>query len=192
MEAIVKSRGAESTMIFGFARIRAAEKSQEAMLEEAYDTYAHPLFRYALALVGSADDAEDAVQEVFLRLAREPGRLRNIESMKAYMFAATRNAAWSLLRKRKRRNELVEELCADFIAGSGYREEELPVEAEVLCRALAGLAVEQREVLVLKVFEGLTFREIAETARAPIATITSRYRYGIEKLRRVLEEDCDG
>ncbi len=61
-----------------------------------------------------------------------------------------------------------------------------------LRQAFARLPTEQREVLVLKVFEEMTFKEIAETVGASINTVTSRYRYGIAKLRQTLKENGNG
>jgi RNA polymerase sigma-70 factor (ECF subfamily) len=172
-------------MPLGAATVRDEAQTGEAMLEELYDQYAAGLFRYALALVGSAEDAEDAVQEVWVRLAREHGRLRRIGSMRAYLFAAVRNAAWSILRSRRRRNEVHVE---DFDAEPST----MRVECMALRECFAGLPVEQREVLALKVYEGMTFNEIARTVAASINTVASRYRYAIERLRKSLEEPPDG
>ncbi len=57
-----------------------------------------------------------------------------------------------------------------------------------MSRAFAELPTEQREVLVLKAFDGMTFKEIAQLVGASINTVASRYRYGIEELRRALED----
>lgn len=159
-------------------------------LDEVYDHYSKSLYRYALALTGSSDDAEDAVQDVFARLSREK-KLKNIDNLKAYLFKATRNAAYSMLRSRIRSNDLHESLCRDFDI-SGIDIASRSVSSMALCQAFAGLPLEQREVLVLKIYDGMTFHEIARTVGESMGTITSRYRYGIARLRQALEEKSDG
>ena len=171
---------------FGATTLRDRANEAEPVLEKLYDGYAQPLFRYALALLASPEDAEDAVQEVFVRIARERRRLGKIGNIKAYLFAATRNAAYSMLRRQKRMDKLNEAACSDFLAKSASRS---TGRSEELCEAFAKLPVEQREVLVLKAFDEMTFKEIAETIGTSINTAAGRYRYGIARLRQALEED---
>ena len=185
----MKYAGTQISINIGAATVR-DHANGAAALEDMYDAYAPSLYRYALSILGSPDDAEDAVQEVFIRLARECGRLRGIRNIRAYVLTATRNAAYSILRARRRSDSLTEALCGNP-SPSVFRTDGFPVQHTMLREALAELPVEQREVLVLKAFEGMTFREIADMVGASISTITSRYQYGIAKLRRALE-DQDG
>ena len=170
------------TMIFGATALRDRTETDEATLEGLYDRYAQALYRYALALVGSADDAEDAVQEVFVRIARK--RLMKVDNIKAYLYTATRNSAYSALRSRRRRNEIADEALSDLAAGT-----ELPIETIALQESFSQLPIEQREVLTLKIYGELTFEEIARTVGICINTAASRYRYAIDRLKRALEED---
>lgn len=173
---------------FGAASVQDRTDTSEAILEELYDQYARALFRYAVSLLGSTEDAEDAVQEVFVRVAREHKRLRKVKNTKAYLFAATRNAAYTALRSRHRKDKLHQVMREQFAAEPARRQSQ----SEPLGGAFAELPTEQREVLALKAFDGMTFKEIAQLVGASINTIASRYRYGIEKLRRALEEDQNG
>jgi RNA polymerase sigma-70 factor (ECF subfamily) len=159
-------------------------------IEEVYDQYSRSLYRYALALTSSADDAEDAVQDVFVRLSREK-RLKDIESLKAYLFKATRNAAYSILRSRGWSSNLHESLCQEFDT-KGIDIASRSVSSMALCEAFVELPIEQREVFVLKVYDGMTFQEIARTVGQSMGTVTSRYRYGIARLRQALEDKSDG
>lgn len=182
---------AEIAITLGATILQDDAETGRASLECVYDQCAHALFRYALALLGSPEDAEDAVQDVFARIARERGQLKKVESIKSYVFAATRNAAYSILRSRRRRDELQQAVCAE--SETGATAEWTPsVESTVLRQAFARLPTEQREVLVLKVFEEMKFKEIAETVGASINRVTSRYRYGIAKLRLALKENGNG
>jgi len=177
---------------FGARTLRDKAETGQASLEHLYDQYAHALFRYALALVGSPEDAEDAVQEVFVRIAGEQKRSESIANVKAYLFAATRNAAYSILRSRRRRARLEQAMCAESEAGHPEEASARLSRSSVLREVFAELPIEQREVLVLKIFDEMTFKEIAETVGASINTVGSRYRYGIERLRQALEEEHDG
>lgn len=161
----------------------------EEILDQLYDQYAHSLFRYALALTSCEDDAEDAVQEVFARLARERKRLKSVESIKAYLYTSVRNAAYSILRSRRRRNDLEQAEIHEDQLNCPVTEDESVIESIVLREAFLQIPLEQREVLVLKVFDGMTFAEIAKTIGTSINTAASRYRYGIDGLRRALKED---
>lgn len=165
--------------------------ADERRLEELYDVYSAPLFRYALMLTCSRDDAEDAVGSVFVRVAREWKHFGRVENVRAYLFSAVRNAAFNILRGKRRREAAQESVCAAFQVGQQLADRVDQAESQVLCEALDELPVDQREVLILKVFDEMTFREIADTVGASVSTIASRYRYGIEKLRRALEVDKD-
>ena len=162
------------------------------LLEELYDTYSGPLFRYALMLTCSRDDAEDAVQAVFIRITREWKRLVRVENVKAYLFAAIRNAAFNILRGKRRREAVQVSICAAFQVDHQLADCGDQVESQILCEALDELPVDQREVLMLKIFDEMTFKEIADTVGVSINTVASRYRYGIEKLRKAQEVDDNG
>ena len=168
-----------------------AADSRVTDLEAIYDQYGRSLYRYAFALTGSSDDAEDAVQEVFLRLARERKTLRKVKNIRAYLFASARNAAYSALRSRRRRAELHESVLSSAAAGLSARTNDFSTESAELRNAFAQLPPEQRETLVLKIYDGMTLKEIARIIGASAGTVASRYRYGIARLRQALEDDND-
>lgn len=177
-------------MIMTAAKEKTADAA-EKLLEDLYDQYANSLFRFAFSLVGSPDDAEDAVQEVFVSIAREHKRVMRIRNVKAYLFMAARNTAYSRLRERRCQDRISEamilgnEVCSVDVSSRF-------AESDAVNKAFAKLPVEQREVLALKVFEQMTFDEIASTIGASINTVSSRYRYGIAKLRQALGGDDNG
>ncbi|MDO8587133.1 MAG: sigma-70 family RNA polymerase sigma factor [Armatimonadota bacterium] len=168
---------------------RSAEKCASD-LEQLYDEHSESLFRYALAITGSTEDAEDAVQDVFARVIRSNPSLRNVDNVRAYLLASARNAAFSLLRTRRRRNE--DMFAGDAEIESSADTRETPADTLVLREAFESLPAEQREVILLKVYEGMTFSEISQAVDAPLGTITSRYRYALSRLRAALEEEADG
>jgi RNA polymerase sigma-70 factor (ECF subfamily) len=141
-----------------------------------YDRYAPALYRLLNAILGSSADAEDALQEVFVRLAT--ARNPKIQDLRAYLFVAARHQALGMLRRRKRETPL-DEAAWENVAG----EDEPEAGHSQWTALLVRLPVEQREVIALKIWEQMTFAEIAEVVKASPNTVMSRYRYGIEKLR---------
>jgi RNA polymerase sigma-70 factor, ECF subfamily len=140
-----------------------------------YDAYAPALFRAACGLLGSAADAEDAVHDVFVALARSRARLAGIVDVKAYLFAALRHAA-AKRRRRPPAGPLPDHLPAA----------EPPTADADLASALARLPPEQRAAVVLKIDGDLTFAELAAVLNVSPNTAASRYRYALEKLRTML------
>ena len=106
--------------------------------------------------------------------------------MRAYLFSATRNAAYSILRGRRRSEVLHEAICLDLATAFAPNPRQISATIIVVREAIAQLSIEQREVLVLKILDQMTFKEIAQTVKAPMNTVAGRYRYGIEKLRKAL------
>jgi len=154
----------------------------EIWLQSIHEQHGKSLFRYALALTCSVEDAEDAVQEVFARVSRNWKRFLEIQNVKAYLFSATRNASYSILRGRRRCEALHDVICADLAA---YVAPDRQISATIIAirNAFSELTIEQREVVVLKILDQMTFKEIAETVGAPLNTVAGRYRYGIQRLR---------
>ncbi len=167
-------------------RLAAGEGAAFAVL---YDRYGDRLFRVARALTGSRDEAEDAVQDVFVGLVQAGRRLARVESLQAYLFAALRHAA---ARRRERRQKLSTQPLEEAHAVAGPQGPASVSETDVrLERALASLPPAQLEAVVLKVDGGLTFAELAAALGVSENTAASRYRYALEKLRKALNEVRD-
>lgn len=151
---------------------------QADVLGRLYDAHARALYRYALMVLADAAAAEDAVQDAFAGLL---GAAVQPDDVARYLKASVRNGCYSRLRRGRRWDmrelPLLEAATPDAVDGS----ERLALE-----RALRGLPPEQREVVHLHVFEGLTFREVAEMSGESINTVASRYRYALARLREVL------
>jgi RNA polymerase sigma-70 factor (ECF subfamily) len=152
-----------------------------------YDEYGDSMHRYLTAKLGSASDAEDVLQEVFCRLVRYSARLRFVQRPRVFIFRVARNEANRFLHAKIQSDKAVHSTMpfADSFRGS-YAGPDEPTE-RLVAEALARIPDDQREVVILKVFEGLTFREVAAVCRESIPTVASRYRYGIDKLRGLLE-----
>ena len=147
-----------------------------------YDEHGPALYRYALMLLADGPGAEDAVQQVFASLVRG-GSAPTIAHDRHYLRRSVRNACYSALRKRAVRAEVADAqpLLEQLASGEVALDERLALE-----RAIRSLTMEQREVVHLHVFEGLTFQEVADAVGASINTVASRYRYALAHMRAVL------
>lgn len=153
----------------------------------AYDLHAASLYRLLGAMLGPGTDAEDALQEVFLKLAT--ARLVHVRDLRSYLLAAARHQALDTLRRRKRESTLVEQAFPQHEIET-LPTPPAPAEPTYDWHAmLCTLPLEQREVIALKVWEQLTFAEIAVIVKAPPNTVMSRYRYAIERLRACCREE---
>jgi RNA polymerase sigma-70 factor, ECF subfamily len=149
-----------------------------------YDRYKRSLYVFGLKMLGEADAAGDLVQDVFLRVYERRGQLSRPESFRSWLFAIGRNRCLSQLRRNRRRVPLDEappETIAVEAPADGVEAEE---ELSLVRRALAGLKVEYREVLVLREYQNLSYREIAEITESTESAVKSR----IFKARRALHE----
>lgn len=160
--------------------------SDPVRLGRWYDAYGQALVLYARQWLPAA--AEDIVQEVFLRLLhkwREPAQV------KAWLFRSVRNAAMSRLRSERRRQEHEHQRalrCGDRFFEA--RPDDL-VDAATAQKALMSLPDEQREVIILRIWAGLTLAEASEVTGDPVSTLFSRYAAGMAALRKALEVPCD-
>lgn len=151
-------------------------------LADLFDIVAPRSVRYAQALTRNQHDAEDALQAAFVRMALYPQGLAEASHPWAYLLKIVRNEALKIVQK-KRADEwlsLAVEAWTDHA----------PIDFEarqLVQRSLERLPPSQSEVVVLKIWEGLTFAEIAEVLGESPNTAASRYRYALEKLTQYLQ-----
>jgi len=179
----------DTWLILGFKR-----GSTEA-LYRIYEKYERTMLCVATGLLNDVGTAEDVVHDVFVALAQAPERLRLTGSLRAYLTTCVANLARDRLRARRRIAKSLEYRRANEIGESAPLSEVLYDEQlRQLTDALGQLPHEQREVLVLHLRGGLPFRAIARAQGVSINTAQSRYRYGLDKLRSLLNgelEECD-
>jgi RNA polymerase sigma-70 factor (ECF subfamily) len=156
-------------------------------LEKILDSIGDKLFNYLTIKLSSPLDAEDVLQEVCYRLIRYKVRLRLIRNPSAYVFRIARNEAIRFLKNKKRnpdRYHSVEDLAKVIQDNlTGLENEAM----NQLAEALTQIPEDQREVIILRFFEDLTLKEIATVCGVSINTAASRFRYGKQKLRQILE-----
>ena len=156
-------------------------------LSVIYDRHAEALYRLLVAMLGRADDAEDALQEVFVKLALKS--FSHVEDLRPYLFRMARNEAINMLRRRKRENWLMENYGEAIETVSSFNGDDFSAANHNWQKLLARLPLEQREIIALKIWEEMTFAEISAVVKTSPNTAASRYRYGIERLRKWYEEE---
>ncbi len=141
------------------------------------------VFNYLLRLVSHREDALDLSQEVFLKAYQNLRKLDDPGRFAAWLFRIAHNEAFSLLRRR--RPEV--ELTAEPHSGGLLRGRLLPIELSLaVASALKTLSEDQREAVLLKVYQGFKFEEMAEILDCPVSTVKSRLYTALDLLKTVL------
>jgi RNA polymerase sigma-70 factor, ECF subfamily len=155
-----------------------------------YDTYGDTLFRYCAVVSGSMQAAEDIVQDVFVRIAESRAQVAAAQHTLAYLLGIARNLAIHYLRSQRKAmgQALVSVTDVPFRTRDDDASDE--TEATRVNVALMKLPIEQREVVAMKVFDGLTLAAIAGLLDISANTAASRYRYGIARLNSLLKGPC--
>jgi RNA polymerase sigma-70 factor (ECF subfamily) len=150
------------------------------LIETIYRQHRQGLFTLAMSITGQADSAEDAVHDAIVRVWKSNPTGDPV----AYVFAAVRNAAIDVRRRPRLAAdavsifELVETASDTAVDGAADAERD-----RMIADAVGQLPNDQREAVVMHLFAGLTFQQVAEAMDVPLQTVASRYRRGLEKLR---------
>ena len=161
------------------------KRGDKSAFDTLYDRYVDTLLTIGRNLLGNADEAEEVVQDVFASFVESLASFELRGSLKGFLAICVANRARDALRKRSR------------VASTEYEAPpkrvseplELMIRSEQIDRlqqALAELPAEQREIIVLKVHAGLSFRVMARELGMALGTVQNRFRYGIDRLRRSL------
>lgn len=166
-----------------------AQASSRAAFGELYESLAGDLYRMALYTLGSQQDAEDAVADTFAEAWKGIKNLREPEAFRSWMFRIlSARCKRQIGRIVARKNEI------DLDSYYETAEEAIPENATrraELREALASLAAEERQIVLLSVLEGYTMREIASMLEMPQGTVSSKLSRSLKKLRLQLQ-DTDG
>lgn len=170
-------------------------RSDRAAFNEFYDRYNRLVFGIALTILGERATAEEVTLDVFMRVWQKAYTYRaDRAKVSTWLIALTRHHAIDILRRERSHltpNRLngYETTPAGMPATNDLEEQvETSLEGKRIRAAFAKLPAEQREALVLAYFRGHTQSQIAEILKAPLGTIKTRIRLGMQKLRQMLEE----
>ena len=141
------------------------------------------VFNYLLRILQNREDALDLSQDVFLKAYQNLRKLEDSDRFAAWLFRIAHNEAYSLFRKRKPEGDPDgEERCGQpvKVGGSGV----FPIELSIaVSSALGRLTSDQRETVVLKVYQGFKFEEISEILSCPVSTVKSRLYTALDLLK---------
>jgi RNA polymerase sigma-70 factor (ECF subfamily) len=161
--------------------------------------YLNGLYSYALVLTRNHAEAEDLVQETYVRAMQAMGRLRTGSNMKGWLFTILRNVWFNQLRKRRNGPQMVEIEVWDDVTNSVVEPSKdshdlyvSKMETEQVRTAIQELSVEFREVILLREYEDLSYLEIASVLDCPVGTVMSRLGRARAKLRAALSETLKG
>jgi RNA polymerase sigma-70 factor (ECF subfamily) len=166
----------------------AANPSVRQLLEGIYRNHRQGLFTLALSLLHDAPAAEDAVHEAFARLCRMDHPPSGDAT--AYVFAAVRNAAMDQRRQSARPGRQADSIFDKSLAAPADSPSRAMEQAELdrlIRRALSELGEESRQVVVMKIYGGLTFDQIAQASGEPLSTVSSRYQRALQKMKSSME-----
>ena len=159
----------------------------QADIERLYDEHAQAVFAFLLNLTRHEADTRDLLQEVFVKLAKSPSLLDGVRDERAFLLRLAHNLAIDLIRRRSTRERQQEQLASETVpVFAPASEADEGAFREALSAALGELPPDQRAVVHLKLWAGLTFEQIGELLSIPLNTAASRYRYGLDKLRALL------
>ncbi|NEP15830.1 MAG: sigma-70 family RNA polymerase sigma factor [Leptolyngbya sp. SIO4C1] len=171
---------------------RVVQRDQTA-LGQLYDRYARMLYALAFKILSSVEEAEETVLDVFAQVWRDAHRYDASRSrVDSWLFLITRSRALDRLRKRQRQSKTVEAATVAVQTAADILPEEallITERREQVTTAMAQLPSEQRQVIELAYFQGLSQSEIAQRSQLKLGTVKTRIRLGLKKLRGLLEKN---
>ncbi|MBN2314375.1 MAG: sigma-70 family RNA polymerase sigma factor [Sedimentisphaerales bacterium] len=171
--------------------LRCQRGSREA-LARIYAKYKTDLLVLAMALLNDAGIAEDVVHDVILSFARGIERFRPTGSLRSYLLTCTANRARNVNKAKHRQGvEFDPAVSEDSHLDEPSKLMICNEQLKQLSDALAQLPYDQREVIMLHFQAAMTFKTIAKSLAISVNTAKSRYRYGIEKLRNLFENEVN-
>ena len=161
-------------------------------MSRIYEKYVHLLLSIAMGLLNDPHEAEDVVQDVFVSFAKGAGGFDLKGSLKAYLATSVVNRVRDRIRRERVQRARANEPGPPPLDWDGP---EQPLVYDERCRrlaeALAELPYEQREAVILKIKDGMKLKGIAKLQGVTTSTAHGRYRYGMDKLRALLNGDME-
>jgi RNA polymerase sigma-70 factor (ECF subfamily) len=157
--------------------------------------YLDGLYGYALVLTRNHAEAEDLVQETYVRAIQAMGRLRAGSNVKGWLFTILRNVWLNQLRKRRNSPQMIELEGGDGVVNgvvepskNSYDLYVSKTETERVRASIQELPIEFREIILLREYEDLSYQEVASVLGCPVGTVMSRLARARAKLRTLLQQ----
>ena len=167
------------------------KNGSQSALRRIYEKYRKYLLKLAAALLHDLSTAEDVVHDVFLQFAQSRKRLKLEGNLKSFLRTCVLNSARNKAKSEQIRSTVGLDGIEPIPAGSTNPDYLIILKEDSMriTNALAQIPYDQREVVVLHLHGDMKFKEIAVLQETSIKTILSRYRYGLEKLRVILNSE---
>lgn len=162
---------------------------------EIYDRYSGRIYNFALRFLKNAEAAEDATQEVFVKMMRHANQFQGDAKLSTWLFSITANWCRDYLRKADNKVKETEEVLVALPAPSEHspdRNLEQRQNEELIQRALQALTPEQREAILLSRYQGLSYAEIAQISGCSEGAVKTRVFRAMETLKKALVGDVRG
>ncbi|MGC6177208.1 RNA polymerase sigma factor [Lacrimispora sp. 38-1] len=167
---------------------KVAEGDQEAF-QQLYQNTDRTMYSFILSIIKHPQDAEEILQEVFLKIWTSAKSYKSQGKPLAWMFTIARNLCYMKFREQKHDSDITLEDLSGTETGEVCSEIEMAADKMVLLAALSILKEEEREVVLLHTSAGMKHREIAASLKIPLATALSRYNRAMKKLENYLREE---
>jgi RNA polymerase sigma factor (sigma-70 family) len=163
-------------------------RGRKETIERIYAKYKDDLMTLAVTLLYDRNAAEDVIQDVFVKFIYSCGKVRLNQNLKGYLITCIVNAVRNKNKAGQRCESASLEQVAEITSDEKWPNVSVfsDERSQILVKALSQLPYQQREVLLLHFYSGLKFREIAGIQNESLSTIQGRYRYGLTKLRSLL------
>jgi RNA polymerase sigma-70 factor (ECF subfamily) len=165
----------------------------EAALARIYEKYKADMLRIASGLSNDTSIAEDIVHDVFVTFAQSSDKLKLSGNLKGYLTTSVVNRVRNVNRAGWRQQAISADETEHLMPDSNVPERWI-IRSEDLCRlnnAVSQLPYPQREVIIMHLQGGMKFKAIAKSQNVSINTVQSRYRYGLDKLRSLLNSEVE-
>jgi len=161
----------------------------ESALRELIERYSPGLRLFLAKICDRRSSADDLLQETWVDVYQKINRLENPAAFVAWLYRIARDKAFREMRRRPIPSQESDERCPDQIAEP--EEDFTPEEAEQVRLALYELPIDQREMLILRFVESMSYQQIGEVIGCPLGTVRSRLFYAKQALRAKLEPKLD-
>ena len=163
------------------------KRGDKEALRRIYEKYKDSLLTIAVSLLHDIGAAEDVLHDVFVSFAGAAGQLQLRGSLRSYLATSVANRVRDRFRRRKSHVlELSQVGPRRSISVDPEQSAILSEESQLLTEALAKVPLEQREVIILRLKGGMRFKEIADLQGVSLGTVQARYKYGLDRLRTIL------
>lgn len=176
---------------------------ETAAFESLINPHRQRLYSYLCRMIDDPEAAKDLLQDVLVKVLQALPKYREQQKFSSWLFSIAHNLAMNDLQKRKRKSVVIGEKsfsaaeAALFAATAdeAFSPEEILQKKElkeILDSAIAKLPIEQKQILLLREYSGLPFKEIAQTLNCPLNTVLGRMRYALLNLRKIIHQEIGG